>query len=136
MPEPNKEDAKRAELRLTIPALSPGTNELIRMHRAVYAKEKAKWSGLFREALAAGGFRTDQYPRFQRAFITIERYGFNYLDWDNLAGCAKIPQDAMRELLLFPQDDPRYIKGAVVQPALERDRRKYRTIIIITGHLQ
>ena len=89
-------------LNITSNYLPIGINRLLRMHWAVRKKEQAKLIELIREQVEGTAFDTPVH-------VTYTRKSIRYMDWDNAAGSFKLLGDALVDLGVIPDDNPKVI---------------------------
>lgn len=100
---------------LNIPKASPSLNATTRAHWMVYYRQKKLWERLIWIAKVEARVFSD--PLFERAAITITRYGKRQLDPDNLVGGVKVLVDALKAVRIITDDSPDHIRLTVDQHA-------------------
>lgn len=100
---------------LNIPKASPSLNATTRAHWMVYYRQKKLWERLIWVAKVEARVFSD--PLFERAALTITRYGKRQLDPDNLVGGVKVLVDALKALRIITDDSPDHIWLTVYQHA-------------------
>lgn len=98
---------------LEVPKASPSLNEINGRHWRHYREQKKLWEKEIWVAKSQAGIYG--MPMFKRAKVSIERYGLNLLDVDNLTGGCKMIIDALRALGLIEDDSPAHIDLTVKQ---------------------
>jgi Holliday junction resolvase RusA-like endonuclease len=98
---------------LTIPKASPSLNTINGQHWNHYRQQKRAWLDLIWVAKLDAGIYG--MPMFERAKVSIERFGTRSLDVDNLTGGCKMLIDSLRQLGLIVDDSPAHIALTVTQ---------------------
>lgn len=105
---------------LTVPKASPSLNTINGQHWSYYREQKKLWLQLIWVAKAEAGIYG--FPMFERASVTIQRFGIKALDEDNLTGGIKATVDCLRSLGLIVDDSPAHIMLEVTQKVSKQPR--------------
>lgn len=97
---------------LTIPFPTPSLNKLHGQHWSRLYRERKKWAWLVRAARLEANAEPSNW---QRAKVTIERYGAQILDKDNFIAGAKALVDCLRREGFFADDSPAHLESHYVQ---------------------
>lgn len=103
-----------------------GANGIIRMH---WSKRKKIKSIYYLEALSQTKHRFKGQVK-----VSLHRYTYKLMDWDNLASTLKLPLDAIQDAKIIKGDSPKYIPECPKFTQSLCSQREQRTVIIIEDY--